>query len=142
MLLRLTILLGIPLIASLYPGVARQKSKTESAQRKPDLASGSATFTQYCASCHGKTGNGDGPAAFALKTPPPDLTTLTKRHEGKFPSGYVSALLKFGRNVAAHGSEDMPVWGIRFRSLDPEKDPTGQKHIDDTTAYIRSLQVK
>ena len=136
------ILLGIALLAALSPGAACQKNKPEAAQRKPDLARGNLTFTRYCASCHGKTGNGNGPASFAMKTPPPDLTTLTKRHEDKFPTGYVSALLKFGRNLAAHGSEDMPVWGTHFRSLDPEKDPTGQKHIDDVVAYIRSLQVK
>lgn len=139
MLVRPIILLGIALVAALSPGAARQKNKPESTQRKPDLASGNATFTRYCASCHGKTGNGNGPAAFAMKAPPPDLTTLAKRHEGNFPAGYVSALLKFGRNLAAHGSEDMPVWGTRFRSLDPEKDPTGQKHIDDIVAYIQSL---
>ena len=83
-----------------------------------------------------------GQRAFAMKVPPSDLTTVTKRHEGKFPEGYIGALLKFGRNFAAHGSEEMPVWGAQFRSFDPVKDPTGQQHIDDVVAYIHSLQVK
>ena len=77
-----------------------------------------------------------------MKILPPDLTTLTKRYEDKFPAGYVAALLKFGRNLASHGSLEMPVWGTRFRSLDPVNDPTGQQHIDDVVAYIRSLQIK
>lgn len=76
-----------------------------------------------------------------MKPPPPDLTTVTKRHEGKFPEGYIGALLRFGRNLAAHGSDEMPVWGTHFRSLDPGNDPTGQHHIDDVIAYIRSLQL-
>lgn len=122
-------------------GSARQRSKSETTARKPDLTSGKATFLQYCASCHGQTAKGDGPAAFAMKPPPPDLTTLTKRHDGKFPTGYTGALLKFGRNLAAHGSEEMPVWGTRFRSLDPVNDPTGQHRIDDVVAYIRSFQL-
>jgi len=142
MLVRLTIVLGIALLAA--PGrtvLSRQQSRSESTPRKPNVGNGETTFVRYCASCHGKTGKGDGPAAFAMKTPPPDLRTLTKRNEGRFPTGYISALLKFGRNFASHGSTDMPVWGTRFRSLDPVKDPTGQQHIDDVVAYIRSLQI-
>jgi mono/diheme cytochrome c family protein len=120
-----------------------QKPKDSRAPaQQANLLSGRNTFVQYCASCHGTVGKGDGPAAFAMKAPPPDLTMLAKRHEGKFPAGYVGALLKFGRNLASHGSEDMPVWGTRFRSLDPEHDPTGQQHTDAVVAYIGSLQVK
>jgi len=142
MLIRLTIFLGIAMFAAQGPSLlSHQRAKSESATRKPDVASGETTFAQYCASCHGTTGKGDGPAASAMKTQPPDLRTLTKRNEGKFPGGYVSALLKFGRNFAAHGSTEMPVWGTRFRSLDPTNDPTGQNHIDDVVAYINSLQI-
>jgi mono/diheme cytochrome c family protein len=119
----------------------QEKSKEKPAANRTDVAAGRETFLKYCASCHGTEGKGDGPAAFAMKTPPTDLTTLSKRHEGRFPGGYVSALLKFGRNLAAHGSEEMPVWGTRFRSLDPANDPTGQHHIDDLLAYIRSIQI-
>jgi mono/diheme cytochrome c family protein len=139
---------AIPLILmlGLVFGVLRiaaeqEKSKEKPAANRTDVAAGRETFLKYCASCHGTEGKGDGPAAFAMKTPPTDLTTLSKRHEGRFPGGYVSALLKFGRNLAAHGSEEMPVWGTRFRSLDPANDPTGQHHIDDLLAYIRSIQI-
>jgi hypothetical protein len=70
------------------------------------------------------------------------LTTLAKRHGGKYPAGYVSAVLKFGRSLESHGSEEMPVWGSRFRKLDPVHDPTGQQHVDDLVAFIQSLQTK
>jgi len=142
MLLRPALLVGISFVLALTPCVGRQKTKPESTQRKVNLASGNQTFLQYCASCHGKGGKGDGPAAFVMKTPPPDLTTLAKRHEGKYPAGYVSAVLIFGRSFASHGSEEMPVWGSRFKKLDPVDDPTGQQHIDDLVAYVRSIQVK
>jgi len=122
------------------------RAEGESAQTPParqaNTASGKETFLKYCASCHGEDGKGNGPAAIALKPPPSDLTTLSKRHEGKFPAGYVSALVKFGRSLAAHGSLDMPVWGPRFKELDLVRDPTGQQHVDDVVAYIRSLQAK
>ena len=136
------ILLGLSLVPAL--GVARQQSKNKQkpAPRQPSAASGQETFLKYCASCHGKTAKGDGPAAFVLRTAPPDLTTLSKRHEDKFPAGYVSAVLTFGKSFASHGAVDMPIWGFRFKTLDPVHDPTGQKHIDDVVAFLRSLQAK
>jgi mono/diheme cytochrome c family protein len=118
------------------------KSGQKRPARPPNTLSGKETFLKYCASCHGEDAKGNGPAAVALRPPPSDLTTLTKRYEGKFPSGYVGTLVKFGRNLLAHGSDDMPVWGSRFRDIDPIKDPTGQQHVDDLVAYIESVQAK
>jgi mono/diheme cytochrome c family protein len=121
---------------------AQGKSAQKSAGRQPNLASGKETFLKYCASCHEEDGKENGPAAMALKPPPSDLTTLLVRHEGKYPEGYISALVKFGRSLAAHGSLDMPVWGSCFKEIDPVRDPTGQQHVDDVAEYIRSLQTK
>ena len=77
-----------------------------------------------------------------MKTPPTDLTTLAGRYEGNYPAGYVSAVLQFGKSFAAHGSEDMPVWGTRFKKIDPVRDPTGQKHVDAVVAFLRAIQGK
>lgn len=136
------VLLCIALAAMMGVCRAQGKTDTKHVARQPDTASGKETFVRYCASCHGEDAKGDGPAAIALRPSPSDLTTLTKRYEGKFPSGYVGALLKFGRNLAAHGSGDMPVWGSRFKEINPIKDPTGQQHVDDVVAYIESVQAK
>lgn len=136
------ILLCTALTAVLGTSRAEQKTDQKHPARQPNSLSGKETFLKYCASCHGEDAKGKGPAAIALKPPPADLTTLARRYDGKFPSGYVGALLKFGRNLAAHGSDDMPVWGSNFRDLDPIKDPTGQQHLDDVVAYIESLQAK
>lgn len=135
------LLLGAVLVAAIGT-VHAQKRGQKAAVRQPGTASGKETFVKYCASCHGEDGKGNGPAAIALKPPPADLTILSDRHEGKYPEGYVSALVKFGRNLAAHGTLDMPVWGSRFKEIDPVHDPTGQQHVDDVVAYIRSLQAK
>ena len=136
------ILLGAAFAILSGIGHAQAKSQQKPAARQPSTISGKETFLKYCASCHGEDGEGNGPAAMALKPPPADLTTLTRRHDGKYPSGWVSATLKFGRNPAAHGSDDMPVWGSRFRTLDPLHDPTGQQHVDDLVVYIESIQAK
>jgi len=68
-------------------------------------------YKQYCAACHGTDGKGRGPAASSLNTRPPDLTTVAKRHDGKFPHDYVAGVLRFGPKLSAHGSTNMPVWG-------------------------------
>ena len=136
------LVLSVATLAALASMPGQEKKYPKPRPPQADVVSGNKTFLQLCASCHGKAGKGDGPAAFVMKTSPPDLTTLAKRHEGKYPAGYVSALLKFGRSLASHGSEEMPVWGSRFRNLDPVHDPTGQLHIDDIVAYIQSLQMK
>lgn len=45
-------------------------------KRTPELvAKGQASFAKYCASCHGPKGEGDGPAAKALKPKPRNLAT-------------------------------------------------------------------
>ncbi len=117
-------------------GAGERRSKT----CQPNPTAGHETYSKYCAACHRADATGNGPAAIALKPAPSNLTTLAKRYDGKFPSGFVGALVKFGRNLAAHGSGDMPVWGSRFKELDPVKDPTGQQHVDDLVAYVETLQ--
>jgi mono/diheme cytochrome c family protein len=134
------IFLGVTFV--FFTGLVRsQQPHKNSGARPADLASGEKTFVRYCASCHGVDGTGNGPVAPALKPPPTDLTTISKRNHGKYPAGFVGAFLKFGRNLAAHGSQEMPVWGSRFKLIDPKGDPTGQRHIDDVVAYIESLQI-
>jgi mono/diheme cytochrome c family protein len=105
-------------------------------------ASGKQTYMQYCASCHGVDARGDGPAAFVLKTPPPDLTTLAKRHGGKFPYEYVSDVLRFGMRIVAHGSSEMPIWGPIFGSVDNFDEVAVRKRIKDLSDYLASLQQK
>jgi len=83
--------------------------------QKTSAPSGEDIFNTYCAVCHGKDAKGNGPAAGALKVPPADLTTLARRHGGKFPTEYVTTVLQYGvEDIKAHGSKDMPVWGPLF----------------------------
>ncbi|HTQ60462.1 MAG TPA: cytochrome c [Candidatus Solibacter sp.] len=137
-----TILFGAALVTFVNIGAMQGKKEQKPLTMESHVVSGKGMFTKYCASCHGQDAKGSGPAAIAMKTPPPDLTTLSKRNDGKYPEGYVGAVLKFGRSMASHSSEDMPVWGSRFKTLDPAGDPTGQQHVDALVAYIKQLQVK
>src|SRR6185369_16691437 len=64
---------------------------------------GKRLFGQYCASCHGRDGKGEGPVAMALKGMPPDLTMLQPPGE-KFPFYDVQIKIDGEKAVAAHGT--------------------------------------
>jgi len=58
---------------------------------------GAMLFRTHCASCHGADARGAGPAAAAMRTPPPDLTTFARRN---FPSERVRQIID-GRGIPA-----------------------------------------
>jgi mono/diheme cytochrome c family protein len=99
-------------------------------------------FNAYCAVCHGKDGKRGGPAGAVLKTPPPDLTTLTQGHGGKYPAAYVQSVIRFGaEGFPAHGTKDMPIWGPAFASVSSTPEVVTIR-INVLTHYIETLQVK
>ena len=49
--------------------------------KAPDLARGASLFAQNCASCHGMTGDGHGPDAAKLKTPPIAFSEITRARQ-------------------------------------------------------------
>ncbi|HVZ17689.1 MAG TPA: c-type cytochrome [Terriglobales bacterium] len=104
-------------------------------------ASGGEMYRSYCASCHGKDGKGDGPAAPALKIAPTDLTQLAKQNKGVFPSAHVSTVLQQGA-VVAHGSTEMPVWGPIFRNVSNGSQAQVLQRSRNLTKYIESMQAK
>lgn len=98
---------------------------------------GQKLFMQYCASCHGTDGKGQGPVAIALKGGPPDLTMLQAPGQ-KFPFYEVQTKIDGEKAVAAHGTNRMPVWGTVFRRTSGEL----QKEADvySLVKYIESIQ--
>ena len=90
-----------------------RRTQTGRSSATPTLAleslTGRDSFDCYCAACHGVDGRGGGPAASALRTPPPDLTTLARRNGG-FPRELVVAFVEGTDWLSlTHGSGDMPV---------------------------------
>ena len=112
----------------------------------PDKASrglalmGQSLYRDYCTSCHGAKGRGDGPVAEALHPAPADLTRLTGE-DGKFP--YESVLKKIdGREeVGAHGSSDMPIWGDALQVARGGSDEAdAENKIVALTHYLWTIQ--
>ncbi len=100
----------------------------------PDL------FRAYCASCHGKDGRGNGPAAPALKVKVPDLTVIARNNGGQFPSARVRRIIMGEDVVAAHGSREMPVWGPIFHQVESDVD-RGYVRLENLTKYVESIQL-
>lgn len=101
---------------------------------------GGEIFRNHCASCHGVSGNGDGPVARALKTKVPQLTTLARRNHGTFPTDRVRTVIA-GGDGPAHGSREMPVWGPIFHQIDNDRD-LGYVRLQNVTEYLKSIQKK
>jgi len=105
-------------------------------------ASGQLMYKSYCAVCHGTDGKGNGPAADALKVPPPDLTVLASKNGGKYPALKVAAIIRGEEVLAAHGSKDMPIWGYLFWSISGGHTSEVHQRVANLNQYIESLQKK
>lgn len=105
--------------------------------------SGEELYQRYCASCHGRQGLGDGPAAEALRVMVPDLTRLYRRHGNRFPADQVRRSIVGGDELPAHGSRFMPVWGHEFAAGlggDEQAREAAEAVIDRLLGYLREIQ--
>jgi cytochrome c oxidase cbb3-type subunit 3 len=91
-----------------------------------DVEQGKNLYGHFCASCHGQSGKGDGPAAAALNPKPRDHTdkeTMSKLSDDE--------LLKVIKNGGASVGKSplMPAWGASLKD----------EQIKDVIAYVRTL---
>jgi len=130
------------LLAALLLAVCARVNLAQDQNQLPSnyVPSGGQIYKQYCAACHGADAKGNGPVKRVLRKPAPDLTTLTKRHGGKFPYAYVIEVLRFGPGTPSHGSGSMPMWGPLFEYY-YNQSPT-QQRIRNICDYLASLQEK
>lgn len=118
-------------IASSFDVSARQKADKNSRGQK--------LFIQYCASCHGVDGKGNGPAAPSLKGTMRDLTQIPKEN-GKFPGLRILHIISGDKEIVSHGSKEMPVWGQIFKEKKGES--SARVDIYALQEYIESIQQK
>jgi mono/diheme cytochrome c family protein len=122
------------LLAAAAAGGSEGRPPRQLAAAPPD---GSQVFRTYCASCHGVTATGNGPAAVAMRVMPPDLTLIAKRNNGMFPAERVRQIIE-GKGVAAHGERNMPVWGDVFSRKIGGRDPHAL--LDAVVHYLDGIQ--
>jgi mono/diheme cytochrome c family protein len=113
--------------------------------REDRHVAGSDLYRQYCSSCHGAAGKGDGPLAATLKRPPADLTRIADRNGGKFDEAALMSVIDGRRIVAEHGPREMPVWGARFEDElrgEPMHTYVGLLQTRSLVDYLRSIQAR
>jgi len=85
------------------------------------ISAGKALWSQHCASCHGKTGLGDGNKAAQLKTQPGDFTKASTQSQSDGSLYY----------KISEGREDMP----SFKKKIPD-----QEDIWNLVNFLRTLK--
>jgi hypothetical protein len=113
-------------------------------QREVAKMSGLEMYQQFCASCHGVGGEGDGPVAPLVKIHVPDLTRIAQRDGGEFPAEDVRRTIDGRFERPAHGPRDMPVWGWQFYNSTSLHDADERARVDALLGrlvdYLRSMQ--
>lgn len=113
------------------------------AAQEPVARSGAMLYRQYCASCHGSSGRGDGPVASSLLVEVPDLTRLAIRQKGFFDRDRVERIIDGRFVIGAHGSRTMPIWGeVLSRSAvgDPDAERATRTIVGRLADYVWQLQ--
>ena len=130
-------------VALAFAALALATSVAQAAAQDRDA--GRQVFREYCVTCHGMEGRGDGPMTQVLTINPPDLTQLAADNNGVFPVSRVVARIDGRMPVLGHGGP-MPVFGDLFEGqsgvLDSEAGApilTSQPMVDVVT-YLKDLQ--
>lgn len=105
--------------------------------------SGPELYQQFCASCHGTSGRGDGPVAGSLGVEVPDLTRLAIRQGGFFDRERVERIIDGRQIIAAHGRRTMPIWGEAFSRShlgDPNAERAARTLVTRVADHLWQLQ--
>ena len=113
-----------------------------------DVEDGKTLFLNSCWQCHGLDAKGFGPMAEMLAIETPDLTELTKRNGGVFPTEAVAMQIDGRSPVLAHGGE-MPIFGqslesdqnVALRMNSGQQLMTGVP-LANVIVYLESLQTE
>ncbi len=131
--------------------VTTKDERGEAAARHDQMVQqGAGEFHAWCSRCHGSMGRGTGPFARNLKKKPLDLTELAARNNGEFPLELVRRLVDGRGMPRAHGTPEMPIWGVWFaqqmssggleKKGEPEVQSLVKLRIDRIVSYLQAIQ--
>jgi mono/diheme cytochrome c family protein len=134
---RAALLAGLMVLTSAPGGRSGDKPNYDAKM----AAAGATFFKVNCASCHGVDARGDGPIASQLRFAPADLTRLSRRNGGDFPTEKVYKTIDGREGATAHGGSDMPIWGDSFRvAKNGYSEKAAKEKIDRLVEYLKSIQ--
>jgi mono/diheme cytochrome c family protein len=129
--------LGIAMLVAFVVGAPAHSQV--SATQTVEAESGHTLFVTYCASCHGRSGHGNGPVAEGLRVTPADLSQFAKKNGGMFPKEKTRRIID-GRDVGPHGTFEMPVWGDAFIKREGLSEEAARARIEALVRYLDSIQ--
>ncbi len=133
---------GLLLLLGLYPLLGCNQVSEEEAHQRELIAGGKASYRAYCAGCHGVSAHGDGPAASAMTVAPADLTLISQRNGGAFPTEQVYDKVD-GRTAPANSETlQMLHFGDIWRGTDPSgaREREVRQMIEEVVAYLETIQ--
>lgn len=143
----LLLALGLAAAAACAHGPAREPREAgpaPGAAQDPVLESGADLYAGYCASCHGVSARGDGPAGAGMRPPPSDLTRLATKWGDPLDRERLADFLDGRGAPRAHGTSDMPVWGTQLyageRAESPAREAARRGTILLIVEYLQTLQ--
>ncbi len=116
-------------------------------QEQEVIGGGRYLYEKFCKICHGPKAMGNGFKAPSLKPKPADLTILRQRNDGIFPFWQAYRMIDGRVDVPAHGTREMPVFGVWFRiphdevSIETEWADQVRGRIWQLLSYLKSIQV-
>jgi len=140
---------GALLVLCMALGIAgqgwAQEAKVPEMVAPGTVTTGKLEYRRHCAQCHGAIAFSVGSVAAVLTKKPADLTQITKGHAGTFPEDWVRKYIDGSEMVAAHGTSEMPIWGLDFTKGGPTaKTKRSQSEVDKRIKllvdYIKSIQ--
>jgi mono/diheme cytochrome c family protein len=136
------VIVNAVIFSAVFAWAATSTTAVQNEPSRQDMNSGPHLYQEFCASCHGDTGAGDGPLGTTLPRRASDLTMLTQRNGGTFPRAAVLAVVEATRPVPAHAKPAMPNWREVFYRLEYGSERAVRKRIDALVAHIETLQQK
>jgi mono/diheme cytochrome c family protein len=138
--------LAVSLLAGVTLASAQDGRSPEMLAGGTNVTSGALEYRSHCAQCHGPDGKGDGPVSAALIKKPADLTVLAKNNGGVFPADRVRSFIDGSETVTAHGTREMPIWGLEFSKPRPGAPRRSTQHVEQRISllmsYLQSIQTK
>jgi len=142
MLKRLLVTAFVALIGTGISYADQTTTKVTIPVNKTAVTNGKQMYSNYCAPCHGVDGRGQGPVASALRTPPVDLSVLSRNNHGKFPDAHIVSVLQNGAEINAHGTAEMPVWGPILGKMNQTNPQDRMLRVSNLSRYLETLQTK
>ena len=129
------------ILAAGFPPLVRSDGSDGTAQQD---SRGALLYRIHCQNCHGDGGTGDGPMAKLLTISPSDLTRIRQSDDGEFPADEVRQAIDGRADVRAHGTREMPVWGLTLQQsgCDSAQEDEISARMDDLVNYLESIQVE